>query len=184
MSADSVATASLGVLSNNHIKFEEYIIGPYRTITAFWAPFLLLLLGGPDTITAYFLEDNELWLRHFLGLAVQVGGSAYVFYRSWTSAKLNFVAIPMFIAAIIKYGERTWVLRSASRKHFRDSMLPHPDPGPNYTRFMEEYDSKKDEGFKVHSEKITEARVEEGHSYAATEVDSRSSHLKQSLQFL
>ena len=172
LSADSVATASLGVLSNNHIKFEEYIIGPYRTITAFWAPFLLLHLGGPDTITAYSLEDNELWLRHFLGLAVQVGGSAYVFYRSWTSAKLNFVAIPMFIAAIIKYGERTWVLRSASRKHFRHSMLPHPDPGPNYTRFMEEYDSKKDEGFKVHSEKSTEARIEEGHSSAATEVDT------------
>lgn len=41
-------------------------------LLAFWAPFLLLHLGGPDTITAFSLEDNELWLRHFLGLSFQV----------------------------------------------------------------------------------------------------------------
>ncbi|WVZ61465.1 hypothetical protein U9M48_011331 [Paspalum notatum var. saurae] len=28
-------------------------------IFAFWTPFLLVHLGGPDTITAYSLEDNE-----------------------------------------------------------------------------------------------------------------------------
>ncbi|KAK1580984.1 hypothetical protein Q3G72_001899 [Acer saccharum] len=36
-------------------------------LLAFWPPFLLLHLGGPDTITAFALEDNELWLRHLLG---------------------------------------------------------------------------------------------------------------------
>lgn len=41
-------------------------------IQAFWAPFLLVHLGGPDTITAFALEDNELWLRHLLGLVTQV----------------------------------------------------------------------------------------------------------------
>ena len=41
-------------------------------IKAFWAPFLLVHLGGPDTITAYALEDNELWIRHLLGLITQV----------------------------------------------------------------------------------------------------------------
>ena len=32
-----------------------------NTLMAFWAPFLLSHLGGPDNIMAYSLEDNELW---------------------------------------------------------------------------------------------------------------------------
>lgn len=86
------------------------MIDAYNTITVFWAPFLLLHLGRPNTITAYFSEDNKLWLRHFHGLVVQVLGAAYVFVQAWTTAKLNFLAIPMFIAGTIKYGEKTRAL--------------------------------------------------------------------------
>ena len=50
-------------------------------IMPFWAPFLLLHLGGPDTITAYAFQDNQLWLRHLLTLVVQVIGAAYVLYQ-------------------------------------------------------------------------------------------------------
>ncbi|KAK9280396.1 hypothetical protein L1049_014085 [Liquidambar formosana] len=60
---------------------------------------------------------------------------------SWmgsTDLLFTFLAIPVFIAGIIKYGERTWVLRSASTKQFRDSLLPDPDPGPDYAKLMEE----------------------------------------------
>ncbi|KAJ6970963.1 hypothetical protein NC653_035281, partial [Populus alba x Populus x berolinensis] len=81
-----------------------------NSIQAFWAPFLLLHLGGPDTITAYSIEDNELWLRHLLGLVVQVGVAFYVFLRSWDSGILSFIAIPMFVVGIAKYAERTWDL--------------------------------------------------------------------------
>lgn len=131
--ADTIATASLGVLSSNQGESEGVFVDPHNVITVFWAPFLLLHLGGPDTITAYSLEDNELWLRHLLMLLVQVGGAIYVFLTAWTSTNsLYIIAIPKFFAGIIKYGERTWVLRSVSSEHFRDSMLPHPDPGPNY----------------------------------------------------
>jgi hypothetical protein len=35
-------------------------------LAAFWAPFLLLHLGGPDNITAYDLEDNKRWQNHLL----------------------------------------------------------------------------------------------------------------------
>ncbi|KAG2564956.1 hypothetical protein PVAP13_7NG025367 [Panicum virgatum] len=38
------------------------------TLVAFWAPFLLLHLGGSDNITAYALEDSKLWLRHLQNL--------------------------------------------------------------------------------------------------------------------
>uniref|UniRef100_A0A2N9EXL0 DUF4220 domain-containing protein n=1 Tax=Fagus sylvatica TaxID=28930 RepID=A0A2N9EXL0_FAGSY len=97
-------------------------------LTAFWAPFLLLHLGGPDTITAYSLEDNELWLRHLLGLGVQTGVALYIFLIAWTGSQLSILSILMFFPGMIKYGERTWVLRSASNEQFRESMLAPPDP--------------------------------------------------------
>ncbi|KAG5530870.1 hypothetical protein RHGRI_025730 [Rhododendron griersonianum] len=118
-------------------------------MAAFWAPFLLVHLGGPDTITACALEDNELWPRHLLGLFVQSGVALYVFIRSWGGFPLNYIAFPMFVAGLVKYGERTWVLRSASRDNFGDAMLPPPDRGPSYSKFMDDYSSKLAEGYKI-----------------------------------
>ncbi|KAA8544375.1 hypothetical protein F0562_022357 [Nyssa sinensis] len=123
LSADWIATVALGVLASSQGDSTDGSQDPNYVISAFWAPFLLLHLGGPDTITAYALEDNELWLRHLLGLIVQVAVALYVFVRSLKPTELNFVAIPIFIAGIIKYGERTWALRSASNKYFRKSII-------------------------------------------------------------
>jgi hypothetical protein len=53
---------------------------PEHQLMAFWAPFLLLHLGGQDSITAYAIEDNQLWLRHLQALAVQVAAAAYILY--------------------------------------------------------------------------------------------------------
>ncbi|KAM7528241.1 hypothetical protein LguiB_031651 [Lonicera macranthoides] len=166
LSADWVATVSLGVLSSSQGDSTDDSQDPNYVIMAFWAPFLLLHLGGPDTITAYSLEDNELWLRHLLGLIVQVSVALYVFVRSFKPTELNFVAIPIFIAGIIKYGERTWVLRSGSSKYFRASLLPCPDPGPNYAKFMEEYVLRETEGFYL-SWSMTKAPNIASHNYAA-----------------
>ncbi|KAK7825938.1 hypothetical protein CFP56_032646 [Quercus suber] len=149
LSADWIATVSLGVLSQAEGDSKDQSFDPNYIIMSCWAPFLLLHLGGPDTITAYSLEDNELWPRRFLELGVQSVVAFYVFLRSWTGTPINALAIPMFIAGIIKFGERIWVLRSASSDVFRDSMLPRPDPGPNYAKFMDGYSSKKAEGFKI-----------------------------------
>ncbi|KAK9997282.1 hypothetical protein SO802_021968 [Lithocarpus litseifolius] len=55
----------------------------------------------------------------------------------------------MFIAGMVKFGERIWLLRSASNDEFRDSMLPQPDLGPNYAKFMDGYSANKAEGFKI-----------------------------------
>lgn len=148
LSADWLATVSIGILMNQE-DCEDKSPATNYVIMAFWAPFLLVHLGGPDTITAYSLEDNELWLRHFLGLLTQFGGAFYVFLKSWEGEALNFLAIPVFIIGLIKYGERTWILRSASSDHFRDAMLPRPDPGPNYAKFMDVYSLKKAEGYNV-----------------------------------
>ncbi|GFZ17719.1 transmembrane protein, putative [Actinidia rufa] len=96
---------------------------------AFWAPFLLLHLGGPDTITAYSLEDNELWLRHLLGLVVQ---------------------------ELLNMGRGLGFSGLLSSQHFRKSLLPRPDPGPNYAKFMEEYMLKETEGFELSWRKFVE----------------------------
>ncbi|KAL5755568.1 hypothetical protein ACOSQ2_020314 [Xanthoceras sorbifolium] len=143
LAADWVATVALGNLASNQGDFESEDDpspnpNPNNVLQAFWAPFLLLHLGGPDTITAYSLEDNELWLRHFLGLVVQVAVAFYVFLRSWSTTVLTFIAIPMFITGIIKYGERTFVLRSSSMEHFKNSLPLHPDACQDLDMFNEE----------------------------------------------
>ena len=149
MSANWIATVSLGFLSQREGAKKTHSFEANFVIMAFWAPFLLLHLGGPDTITAYGLEDNELWPRHLLELVVQFFVALYMLLRSWASTPINILAIPMFIARIVKFGERIWVLCSASNDEFRDSMLPRPDPGPNYAKFMDGYSAKKAEGFKI-----------------------------------
>ncbi|KAM4110700.1 hypothetical protein ACJW30_05G011600 [Castanea mollissima] len=171
--ADWVATVALGVISNNlgdimNSSGKDESPNDAIYLTAFWAPFLLLHLGGPDTITAYSLEDNELWLRHLLGLVVQTGVALYIFFIAWTGSRLSFLSILMFFPGIIKYGERTWVLRSASNEQFRKSMLTSPDPGPNYSKFMREYTLKQFEGFYVIAEEV----IEKGGNVSSVENDS------------
>ncbi|KAF8392014.1 hypothetical protein HHK36_022354 [Tetracentron sinense] len=174
LSADWVATVSLGILSNKQGDSDEahqHSPDPNDVLTAFWAPFLLLHLGGPDTITAYALEDNELWLRHLLGLIFQFFVALYVFIRSWTGSQMLFLSIPMFVAGMIKYGERTWVLRSASSEQFRDSMLTSPDSGPNYAKFVEEYTSKEAEGYIVKVDQVEDVPHAVGLSHILGRTD-------------
>ncbi|XAR59423.1 hypothetical protein NMG60_11015258 [Bertholletia excelsa] len=152
LAADWVATILLGIISRGQTsscnKSAELFAA--TSIAAFWAPFLILHLGGPDTITAYSLQDNELWLRHLLGLIVQVGVAFYVLLHSWrVNNTFTFLAILVFVPGILKYGERTWTLRSASSDHFRDSLLPAAEPGPDYARFMDEYARREAEGLEI-----------------------------------
>ncbi|KAJ0900684.1 hypothetical protein HanPSC8_Chr08g0316581 [Helianthus annuus] len=163
--ADWIATVALGLLvdrqgnsasssSNNSNKDYGDL-----TLMAFWAPFLLLHLGGPDTITAYALADNELWLRHLLGLVVQTAAAIYITLLAWDGSVVSVLTVPMLVCGIIKYGERSWVLMSANREQFRDSVLADQDPGPNYARFMEEFCLKEAEGYYVAA-----VQVDEGNS--------------------
>ncbi|XP_042486910.1 uncharacterized protein LOC122067131 [Macadamia integrifolia] len=149
--ADWVAAVALGILSHSIDQPKA------NELPAFWAPFLLLHLGGPDTITAFSLEDNELWLRHLLGLGVQGSIASYITFRSWTGTRMSILTALMFVPAIVKYAERTWVLSSASKEHLRDSMLSPPDPGPSYAKFMDEYNSKEKEGFRVTMRRVEES---------------------------
>ncbi|KAI8570234.1 hypothetical protein RHMOL_Rhmol01G0018300 [Rhododendron molle] len=111
--ADWVATIALGKLSQ--------VQGDHKkgnALWALWAPLLLLHLGGPDSITAYSLEDNQLWLRHLLGLVVQISVAIYVILLSWKNSWFSFMSLPALVAGVIKYGERTWVLKSVSGDNY------------------------------------------------------------------
>ncbi|XP_037480164.1 uncharacterized protein LOC119357276 [Triticum dicoccoides] len=107
--ADSIAIYILG-----HMSFYGKSHG-HQQLMAFWAPFLLVHLGGQDNITAYSIEDSQLWLRHLLSFVVQTVGVAYVLYKyvagSWTLAT---AAMLIFVAGVLKYGERVWALKSSS----------------------------------------------------------------------
>ncbi|TXG68471.1 hypothetical protein EZV62_003406 [Acer yangbiense] len=145
ISADWVATVALSVMASNEADCGQVSSKATDSLQAFWAPFLLLHLGGPDTITAYSLEDNELWLRHLLGLIVEVGVAFYVFLRFWSSNVLTLLSIPVFITGIVKYGERTWVLWSSSSERFKDSLGSFKDssgsssdPDPCFDFFIKE----------------------------------------------
>ncbi|CAD6227109.1 unnamed protein product [Miscanthus lutarioriparius] len=118
-------------------------------IFAFWTPFLLLHLGGPDTITAYSLEDNELWLRHLIGLLFELFSACVIFFCSLHGNPMIHATVLMFVVGIIKYGERTYSLYSGSVDGFRNKILDPPEPGPNYAKLMTEFDSKKKAGLVV-----------------------------------
>ncbi|XP_052481272.1 uncharacterized protein LOC105762259 [Gossypium raimondii] len=103
--ADAVANFAIGLISNSqHNQYDKAGHNANQKpeensdLLAFWAPFLLLHLRSPDTITAFALEDNELWLRHFLGLGFQAGAVVYAFIQSlpnkslWVPTLLKFVA--------------------------------------------------------------------------------------------
>ncbi|KAF8018032.1 hypothetical protein BT93_H3052 [Corymbia citriodora subsp. variegata] len=145
LGADLVANYAFGLISRAQVSggTSDSKADAYSDLLSFWAPFLLLHLGGPDTITAFALEDNELWRRHLLNLLFQLGIAGYVFYQSFPSSKLIVPTILMFIGGTIKYIERTRALHLASFNKFRGSLLPPADAGPNYAKLVEEYITTK-----------------------------------------
>ncbi|XP_074282943.1 uncharacterized protein LOC141607489 [Silene latifolia] len=138
LSASTIALYVISQISGNSDVDPEKV-----DLLAFWAPFLLLHLGGPDTITALALEDNELWHRHALELATQLGVTLYVFGHSVLRhrSQLWVPTTLMFVDGCIKYFERTQALYYASIDSFRDSLETDPEPGPNYARLMDVYHS-------------------------------------------
>ncbi|KAL2543174.1 Protein of unknown function (DUF594) [Abeliophyllum distichum] len=163
--ANSVATIGLGIISKNTLdEGGRNVEDPLNQLFWFWAQFLLLHLGGPDTITAYSQEEKGVWLRHLVGLVIQTGLAFYILLVALPgSSWLPILSIFIFIAGVIKYGERILALRSG--ENFQDSMLTEPDPGPNYAKFMEEFTLKKAEGFYVEAAEVIEIPVPTHHSF-------------------
>jgi hypothetical protein len=117
LSADTVAIFVLGHLT-------VYVRDPSHELMFFWAPFVLVHLGGQETITAFSKQDNELWTRHLLSLVSQVAVAGYVVSKSsWSDTRLRAAMVLMFISGVLKYAGRTLCLYSASPKSLRASSL-------------------------------------------------------------
>ncbi|KAI4365147.1 hypothetical protein MLD38_021161 [Melastoma candidum] len=127
--ADWTAVFAFGLISSAGCsKFAGYMEAA-GDFLAFWASFLLIHLGAPDTITAFPLEDNALWLRHLVGLIAQVFSFLYIFVKTLPDNKLVAPVLLVFAAGIIKYGERTRVLYLASLENFKKSLIKSLNKG-------------------------------------------------------
>ncbi|KAM5587509.1 hypothetical protein ABKV19_006113 [Rosa sericea] len=128
--ADWVAAVAIGIITQSQVDICDS--KGNKDLLAFWASFLLLHLGGPDTITSFALEDNEFWVRHLLGLIVQVLAAAYCFYLTLVHNKFLVPTVLVFVVGTIKFGERTCALYLASLDHVGETVLPKPEAGPDY----------------------------------------------------
>lgn len=136
--ADWMAVFAVGLISSRQTNnCPEVKTSFNKQLAAFWAPFLLLHLGGPDSISAFSLEDNELWIRHAFGLVIQLVSVVYVFVQSQPN-EYWVPIVAMFLAGACKFVERTVALYQACLENFKKSLLPSPDAGPNYAQLMQE----------------------------------------------
>ncbi|KAL0435200.1 UNVERIFIED_CONTAM: hypothetical protein Sradi_0227900 [Sesamum radiatum] len=137
--ADYVAIVSLGIIAKSTLNGRQKDVNyPLDELKLFWSQFFLLHLGGPDTITAYSLEDNELWLRHLVGLVIQTGLAFYILLVALPgSSWLPVLSILIFVAGLIKYGERLFALFASnseifgtlwSRSRIQPALLPALKP--------------------------------------------------------
>jgi hypothetical protein len=115
LAADALAIYALATLFNRHRQPASASSSNSHGLEVLWAPVLLIHLGGQDTITAYNIEDNELWTRHVTTMVSQVTVAVYVFFKSWSGEKrLLQAAIILFVAGILRCSEKPWALRRAS----------------------------------------------------------------------
>ncbi|KAI5079173.1 hypothetical protein GOP47_0006844 [Adiantum capillus-veneris] len=117
--SDCVATTALGGLAQAAVGNDAQ----KKEVYALWAPILLLHLGAPDNISAYAMADAELWQRHGLTALLEISIVIYVVAncaRGW-----NYVLLSVCLTALgsIKYAERTFALKRASRADITQSAL-------------------------------------------------------------
>ncbi|CAL5009881.1 unnamed protein product [Urochloa decumbens] len=123
--AAKATLGSLSLSSCNNMSAEE------QQLVVFWAPFLLLHLGGPDNMTAYTLEDNMLSLRKVVEMILRLLGVMYAIwnYIYRANSQVMFAAASiMFITGGARYVERACALWRANLDNMQDSSKK-PKPG-------------------------------------------------------
>lgn len=128
LGSDTLAIYALAILFGRQRR-QDCDSGQSNSILeVVWAPVLLTHLGGQDLITAYNIEDNELWTRHVLTAMSQVTVAIYVFCKSWPGSdkRLLQAAILFFVPGILKCIEKPWALKSASINSLVNSSCPAP----------------------------------------------------------
>ncbi|KAL6655034.1 hypothetical protein ACP70R_005860 [Stipagrostis hirtigluma subsp. patula] len=127
LGADALAIYALATLFNRH----KLPAGDGRSsiLEVLWAPVLLIHLGGQHSMTAYSIEDNDLWRRHLVTVVSQVTVALYVFCKSWPGSgdrRLLQAAILLFVVGILKFIWKPWVLKNASLSSVMTSSIVYP----------------------------------------------------------
>nr|XP_015624370.1 uncharacterized protein LOC107276973 [Oryza sativa Japonica Group] len=114
LGGDALAIYALATVFNRHRQTASTDHG--SVLEVMWVPVFLVHLGGQDSITAYNIEDNELWARHAVAMSSEAAVAVYVFWRSWSGGQVpeSSPALLLFAAGFLKLGERLWALRRAS----------------------------------------------------------------------
>ncbi|CAL4983965.1 unnamed protein product [Urochloa decumbens] len=125
LGSDAIAIYALATLFNRQKK-QECVSTPGRSMSlqVLWAPILLVHLGGQSAITAYNIEDNELWRRYVLTAGSQVTVAIYVFCKSWSGDKrILRVGILLFFFGIFKCIMKPMDLKNVSINSLVDHSL-------------------------------------------------------------
>ncbi|XP_052142192.1 uncharacterized protein LOC127761903 [Oryza glaberrima] len=135
LGGDALAIYALATVFNRHRQTASTDHG--SVLEVMWVPVFLVHLGGQDSITAYNIEDNELWARHAVAMSSQAAVAVYVFWRSWSGGQVpeSSPALLLFAAGFLKLGERLWALRRASFTRLAASQATGdhvPRPKDNY----------------------------------------------------
>jgi hypothetical protein len=118
---DAVPIYGLATLFNRHKEATEGGGGgggsSNTLLEVVWAPVLLIHLGGQDGVTAYNIEDNELWSRHLLTAVSQVTVVFYIFCKSWPPGgdkMLLLAAILLLVVGVVKCLAKARAFKKAS----------------------------------------------------------------------
>ncbi|CAD6264259.1 unnamed protein product [Miscanthus lutarioriparius] len=119
--ADTIGIYAIGILSLSSAPREHRLM-------PFWAPFLLLHRGGPDSIGAYAFHDNQLWLRHLQLFVVKVLAVTYVLYILLPRGDtfLALASLLMWAVGVAKYGEKVAAIRGGNKSSIRSSLTKKP----------------------------------------------------------
>ncbi|KAM3213665.1 hypothetical protein ACQJBY_066217 [Aegilops geniculata] len=112
LGGDALAIYALATLFNRHKQQEQLATG----LEVLWAPVLLVHLGGQHLMTAYSIEDNELWRRQAVTMVSQVVVALYVFCKSWPGGpkRLLQAAILLFVVGIFRSIQKPLAMKSVS----------------------------------------------------------------------
>ncbi|CAD6261378.1 unnamed protein product [Miscanthus lutarioriparius] len=119
--ADTIGIYAIGILSLSSAPREHRLM-------PFWAPFLQLHRGGPDSIGAYAFHDNQLCLRHLQLFVVKVLAVTYVLYILLPRGDtfLALAALLMWAVGVAKYGEKVAAIRGGNKNSIRSSLTKKP----------------------------------------------------------
>ncbi|CAL5003480.1 unnamed protein product [Urochloa decumbens] len=131
LGGDALAIYALATLFNRQKRLQHHasssVMNGSHDLEVLWAPILLMHLGGRMTISAYNMEDNELWLRHVGVTISQVTVTVYVFWTTWSPSadkRLFIAAIMLFILGIVRCFEKPLALKRASFNNLVTYFVP------------------------------------------------------------